>query len=268
MIRTREELLLPSAEIAPYLPYLRRYARALTGSQQSGDAYVRAALEAVIEGGQALSSEDPPKIALFRVFHAVWGPASSRYRDKGADPDIAGSPAEGREAFLLVAVEGFSLADASRVLARDQRVVEAEIEKARDDIRRELASRIMVIEDEPIIALDLRQLVDRMGHSCAGVARTHKEAVALAKAEAPDLILADIQLADGSSGLEAVKEILESFEVPVIFITAFPERLLTGERPEPTYLISKPFAPDMVRATIAQALFTKRARAAASSGNN
>ncbi|MDP8913796.1 MAG: response regulator, partial [Pseudomonadota bacterium] len=80
-------------------------------------------------------------------------------------------------------------------------------------------------------------------------------AVALANDTEPDLVLADIQLADGSSGVEAVEDILEKMEVPVIFVTAFPERLLTGERPEPTFLITKPFQRSTVKAAIAQALF-------------
>ena len=68
-------------------------------------------------------------------------------------------------------------------------------------------------------------------------------------------MLADIQLADDCSGIDAVKDILAQFDVPVIFITAFPERLLTGERPEPTFLITKPFQPATVKAAIGQALF-------------
>ena len=68
-------------------------------------------------------------------------------------------------------------------------------------------------------------------------------------------MLADIQLADGSSGLEAVNEILTTITVPVIFITAYPERLLTGQKPEPTFLITKPFQPETVKAVISQALF-------------
>ena len=71
----------------------------------------------------------------------------------------------------------------------------------------------------------------------------------------PKMILADIQLADGSSGIDAVNDILSTEALPVIFITAFPERLLTGERPEPTFLVTKPFNPDMVKALISQALF-------------
>jgi CheY-like chemotaxis protein len=69
------------------------------------------------------------------------------------------------------------------------------------------------------------------------------------------MVLADIQLADGSSGIDAVNDILTTFKLPVIFITAYPERLLTGERPEPTFLITKPFQPEIVKAVISQALF-------------
>src|SRR3546814_9498477 len=78
----------------------------------------------------------------------------------------------------------------------------------------------------------------------------HKEALAAVAESRPCIVLADIQLGDGSSGIDAVHDILEQFSVPVIFVTAFPERLLTGERPEPTYLITKPFQEETVRAAI------------------
>ena len=111
---------------------------------------------------------------------------------------------------------------------------------------------------ETFIAMDLESLVKNLGHNVVGVARTHADAVALAKNKRPGLILADIQLADGSSGLDAVNELLRTFEVPVVFITAYPERFLTGERPEPAFLISKPFQPAMVSAVASQALFFER----------
>ena len=101
-------------------------------------------------------------------------------------------------------------------------------------------------------------VVFNWGDPVIGVARTHSDAVALAKNKKPGLILADIQLADGSSGLDAVNELLRTFEVPVVFITAYPERFLTGERPEPAFLISKPFQPAMVSAVASQALFFQR----------
>jgi CheY-like chemotaxis protein len=122
----------------------------------------------------------------------------------------------------------------------------------------------MIIEDEPLIAMDIENMVRDLGHGVTGISRTHAEAVKLFDERKPGIILADIHLADGSSGVDAVNEILGQYEVPVIFITAFPEKLLTGMRPEPTYLVTKPFQPEMVRALISQALFfNERSRPAA-----
>jgi CheY-like chemotaxis protein len=118
----------------------------------------------------------------------------------------------------------------------------------------QVASKVAIIEDEPLIAMDLENLVESLGHQVVGLARTKAEAVALARSARPGL-LADIRLADGASGLDAVNEILETFGVPVIFITAYPETLLTGQRPEPAFLISKPFRAEMVKAIVSQALF-------------
>ncbi|MCY1231783.1 Phyllosphere-induced regulator PhyR [compost metagenome] len=121
----------------------------------------------------------------------------------------------------------------------------------------------MIIEDEPLIAIDIEQMVESLGHRVTGIARTRDEAIALYKRTRPSMVLADIQLADGSSGIDAVNDILKTSAIPVIFITAFPERLLTGERPEPTFLVTKPFNPDMVKALISQALFFNESTKAA-----
>ena len=118
-----------------------------------------------------------------------------------------------------------------------------------------MATSVLLIEDEPIIALDIETLVTELGHKVSGVARTHGEAIEVMKATKPGLVLADIQLADGSQASTPCNEILRSVDLPVIFITAYPERLLTGERPEPAFLITKPFQPEEVKAVISQALF-------------
>jgi CheY-like chemotaxis protein len=136
----------------------------------------------------------------------------------------------------------------------EPRAAAALLDEAKADLRSQRATRILIIEDEPIIALDIATTVERSGHTVVGFASTHKEAVALAREHQPELVLADIQLADDSSGLDAVREILDDADVPVIFITAFPERLLTGERPEPTFLITKPFDSDTLHISISQAL--------------
>ncbi len=116
---------------------------------------------------------------------------------------------------------------------------------------------MLIIEDEPMIAMDLEALVEELGHNVVFNARTQREAVAAIKHHTPGLVLADIRLADGSSGLDAVNDILGICEVPVIFITAYPEQLLTGERPEPTFLIVKPYRPETVKVVVSQALFSQ-----------
>ena len=246
--------------LAPHLPYLRRYGRALTGSQETGDAFVRKTLSALLSGSKTLPEGASQRLGLYRVFQAIWmseakadqhGPASAT-RPDGLLKALAPT---GRAALLLTSVEAFSLEEASFVLDQSPQAVERAILEAQDIIDRLLASRVLIIEDEPIIALDLENLLVELGHSVVATAATRDEAVAKARAERPGLVLADINLGEGGSGIDAVAEILESFDVPVIFVTAYPERLLTGERPEPTYLIAKPFLPETIQATVSQALF-------------
>jgi len=160
-----------------------------------------------------------------------------------------------RQAFLLVAVEGFSLDEAATILDIDVEQLNQLLDQVSREIAEQMATDVLIIEDEPIIAMDIESLITGLGHNVTAIARTHNQAVEAVRRHRPGLVLADIQLADGSSGIDAVNEILKSFEVPVIFITAYPERLLTGERPEPAFLITKPFLPDMVKAVVSQALF-------------
>ena len=74
-----------SQTLAPHLPYLRRYARALTGSQTSGDAHVRAALTALLAGDHTLMEGVPPRVGLYRLFHAIWQSGAEHY-DEQAQP--------------------------------------------------------------------------------------------------------------------------------------------------------------------------------------
>jgi len=244
-----------------HVPYLRRFARALTGSQATGDACVVAALEGVLAGK---SPHVPARIALYRsvlaavnALDAIPVSASpSRSPDvEAVQRNLSVLTPVGRQAFLLVAMEGFSLEDAASVLGMSSADVGLLLEDANQDIASQIATDVVIIEDEPLIAMDLQVLVQGLGHRVVRVARTEQQAIAAIRQTRPGLVLADIQLADGSSGLDAVNEILPTHSVPVIFITAFPERLLTGTKPEPTFLIRKPYAPEAVKAVINQALF-------------
>ena len=257
-------------QLAPHLPFLRRYGRALTGSQMHGDKYVRATLEAIVAAPEEFPRDVDPRLGLYRMFQAIWNSANfDEVGDEGfgeaegheavARARLARMTPLSRQALLLTAMEGFTPEDAAYLIEVDASEVDDLVADALSEIENQTRAKVLIIEDEPIIAMDIETIVRDLGHDVTGVAVTRDEAVALAMETRPGLVLADIQLADDSSGIDAVKDILAEFEVPVIFITAFPERLLTGERPEPTFLITKPFLRSTVKAAISQALFFDQA---------
>ncbi|MDQ2094971.1 response regulator [Rhodalgimonas zhirmunskyi] len=251
-----------SARVAELLPFLRRYARALTGSQSTGDNYVAATLEALLTDRSVFDQALDEKVALFKAFHMIWESTGAPVEDsedglaKKAQSHLSRLTKNTREALLLHTIEEFSAEEVGAVMGDTTEDAQALIDTARREMEDSVTGRVMVIEDEAIIAMDLQDIIGDMGHAITGVARTASAAVELFSKERPDLILSDIQLADGSSGIDAVNEILKAAgDIPVIFITAFPERLLTGERPEPAFVITKPYNEDQVRSAVSQAMF-------------
>lgn len=249
--------------IAEHLPYLRRYARALCGTQQSGDAYVRACLEAIVADTSVLGADAPPRVGLYRLFHKLWSTTDLDSRSLSGGHTVAENgvakrlkqltPAH-RQALLLTAMEGFNTGDTASILGVAENQVREMASQAAREISSQPSTKVLIIEDEPIISLDLQSIVKEMGHDVVATATTRDEAVRAARRTGPGLVLADIKLADGSSGIDAVRQILSELDVPIVFITAYPERLLTGERPEPTFLVTKPFVPETVRVAVSQAL--------------
>lgn len=249
--------------VAPHLPSLRLFARALTGSQERGDAYVASTLEALVGEPEMFRRDMPAKAATYRALLQVWSAMPLNRRSEASDPS-SGSIADRRiealtprprQAFLLAALESFAPEEIARILDTTELDARNLVDTAGREIAAQIAARLLIIEDEPLIGLDLEAIVTEIGHSVVAIAATRDEAVGAAHEFKPALILADVQLADGSSGIDAVNDILADIEVPVIFITAYPERLLTGQRAEPAFLITKPFRPEMVKAVISQALF-------------
>jgi CheY-like chemotaxis protein/DNA-directed RNA polymerase specialized sigma24 family protein len=255
--------------IAPHLPHLRRFARLLTGNRSAGDSAVARVLQ-VIAADPGRFPDLPPRSGLYKCFLET---LTRRYRDNGPQPGLVGGTAtrslaamtpEGRLAFLLVSVEGFEPPEAASILEMSERRIGELLAAAGAEISRQIATNVLVIEDEPLIALDLQRILEDLGHSVSSIARTRKDALRAARAQKPGLVIADIRLADGSSGLDAVNDILKAFSVPVVFVTAFPEKLATGTGPEPTFLIPKPFREEAVKAIVSQVLFfDQQARPAA-----
>ena len=253
-----------SQAVVAHLPYLRRYARALTGSQMAGDAYVRATLEAALSDSEVLDQIGQGRVALYTAFNKIWSvsggalPGRSDHAEGAlatAEERLAAITPASRQALLLTTVEDFSPTEAAEIMQISEADAHALVRGAMEEIDAESTTDVLIIEDEALISMQLEELVESLGHTVCGTATTRDEARAVVAARKPGLVLADIQLADGSSGIDAVNDILGEFSVPVIFITAYPEKLLTGDRPEPTYLITKPFLESAVKAAISQAMF-------------
>jgi CheY-like chemotaxis protein len=220
------------------LPYARRYARALTGSQPAGDALVAECLRDLL--GNA--AETPEGISDAR--HVLyWGVTRRFGGDSHPGEHAEALSTKHRQLMLLTSLEDVSTADAAPILGLSSEEATLCLAEAREKLRASAATDVLIIEDEPIIAMDLEELVQSCGHRVIGVAATEAEAIAIAKRFRPGLILADINLGLGGDGTSAVSTILKSYYAPVIFVTAYPERLLTGDAVEPAFVITKPFEP-------------------------
>lgn len=252
-----------SASIAPHLPFLRRFSRAVSGSQASGDALVAAVLEAIIADPTVLPRGGDPRLSLYKAFSRFFSSIAIRIPEGGSESAMESRVAEhlgalaplARQAFLLVAVEDFNEEEAAEILDVTDEELASLLQQASEEISRQVATDVLIIEDEPLVAADIEDIMTSLGHRVVGIARTQSEATELFRRTRPHIVLADIQLADGSNGIDAVNSIVSHSPVPVVFITAFPERLLTGQRPEPTFLITKPFDPSVLKGIVSQALF-------------
>lgn len=226
--------------------YLRRYARALTGSQIKGDMLTQHVL-----GKFDLQNPIPDvKVALFTALYGHLAQTTAPTTLPGnADNDLS------HEALLLRCLEGFEVSQIAEILDITEAEAETLLTKAFQNLKAMRRCRIMLIEDEFLIAMQMSNAISEFGHSIVGIARTRAEAVATAIEIQPDLILSDIALADDSSGIEAIDEISTNTpHLAVIYLTGYPERLLTGSHREPAFVLVKPYKEEQVLSAISQAL--------------
>jgi CheY-like chemotaxis protein len=224
------------------LPYARRYARALAGSQKEGDGLVAASLRELAPNAPAHANN-----ARYALYGAVSQRFSGAHHAFGSrvgqtEPGEAINLVQ-RQLLLLTALEELKLPVAAQLLNLTVDKATELLDHARQSLRSAAAADVLIIEDEPIIAMDIEALVASCGHRVVGVASSEKEAVQIAARTRPGLILADINLGIGGDGAAAVARILQNHQIPVIFVTAYPERLLTGAVSEPAFVITKPFEP-------------------------
>jgi len=163
--------------LKPHLPYLRRYARALTGSQKSGDAFVKATLEAIIANPESVSDDDNVRVHLYRIFSRIWESANVAVTDDPEDNTAQGHlnaiPPISRQVLLLTALEGFSTSEVAKIADVGENSINGLLEDAISEIDKEIRSDVLIIEDEVLISMELQQIVSGLGHNVCGTATTH-----------------------------------------------------------------------------------------------
>ena len=247
--------------ITEELPYLRRYARAMTGDQMLGDLCVEAMIQTHILTPKPAESPLPDnRVALFSLLDSVIIDPTALPQTEEPLPVFRSMSSLSRRALFLTAVEQFKPEDVAQILSVNPGQLASALAEAERELVTTLATDVLIIEDEQMIAFQLKEIVESLGHTMVARATTREEAVKLAQTHKPGLILVDIQLADNSSGLDAMAQIAKFHRAPSVVITAYPERLLAGQSNEPAFLIAKPFREDHVKAVVSQALMRREAR--------
>lgn len=243
--------------LTPHVPYLRRYALALTGDAALGDNFVTQILHDAL-GADAFTSLENPRLALYAALNELADavslrPVESRHPVEAA---LATLPETDRRLYLLVNLEDLPLPDAAAVLGLTAEDGLERLAEARRQVRARLAATILIVEDDAIIAFDLAETVRGMGHIVCGTAPTMDEAVTLAGNHTPTLALLDIRLAEGNNGIEVARELRRRRFLPVIFVTAFPDELAKRGLEHLGPVIPKPFTRDQIEQAITRAVFT------------
>lgn len=239
---------------------LRQFLRALANDQLIGDEITNVLLTRIdmdlIEGQPAGNW----KTALFSAALESW-----RTVFEGPNVPAAFTPAAvllsrapeediHHQAAILVDIMEFNIDDTAKILKVGKEELERLLDQARSERKKPVQGKTLVIEDEALIADEICEIAEDAGVEILGPVATRPEAVSLANSNPPDLILSDYDLGPGGTGLDAVKDITSQHNSIAIFITGFPEEVLTGEDYEPAFVLKKPYDTDAVHAAIFYAL--------------
>lgn len=254
-----------SDELMVHLPFLRRFARALTGSMDQGDDLVAAALEALLGGPVSDAAEGGrDRKALYgrlvRLFDAQGGTPAATASQHPLERALAALPERQRRLYLLVNVEELPVADAAALLDLPGAGARELLGQAQEGLREALIADILIVEDDAIIAFDLAETVRGMGHHVCGTAATMDAALATARSHQPTLALMDLRLAHGDSGIVTAQALRQRSALPIIFVTAFGDELARRGLEHLGPVIQKPFTREQIERAITQAVFAPAAR--------
>jgi len=106
--------------------------------------------------------------------------------------------------------------------------------------------KILIVEDENIIAFDIRSMLEDLGYMVSAIVSSGEESIQKASKMKPDLVLMDIKLKGSLDGVSAGQEIFRQFQIPIVYLTAYSDqatinRINNGRNGNPSTVINKPF---------------------------
>jgi CheY-like chemotaxis protein len=226
---------------------LLRYARFFVADRDQTDRLVQSVMIS-----DHLQDRPSPSAHIRLLDETIHSMDSLAAEDGEIRSPLAKIPRSGRRAIALSQTEFLGKEGAANHLGISLHELDDAIENALETMISLFSAKVMIVEDQPIISMDLEAIVGDFGCGVHSVVRNYDDGVIESEKITPDLVLCDIVLSGERSGIDLAHHIVERYRSPLIFITAFPEKLLIGApRPEPTFLITKPFQ----RSTIKQAMF-------------
>lgn len=246
----------------PPLAVVRQFSRAVFADRLIGDELLRLTMARVSIDPTSSSSS---VVDMMSAFLHSWRMAVKErvanptlFSDAALIDSLPVPPEDSRLLLLMVDALGLQPETAAQVIGLKRDPIPL-LHATRNALAVETSATALVVENEPLIAADIRGILDRLGVNVCGQARTAPAAVEKAAANRPDIILADYNLDGNTTGVEAMTQISEVHDCPVVFITGFPDRVLHGDEIEPDFVISKPYTPDNVRAAVVHCLDVRRA---------
>lgn len=230
---------------------IRRYAFCILGNRQLSDIAVESALDSLVSEAASVSGRAISRLDFYRKVNQASAatPANvSAVAGSGLHAQFHRLSREQRQVVALHAVIGLPFIDIASVMDMPEKTVRLFYARALLMLREKPAT-VLIIEDEVFIAIDLQQILQKLGLSVAGIAKNRAEALRIAGFTRPSLILADYKLRD-DTGVAVVKAIREQMPASVIYVTSHPDEAAATRDCEDDLVIAKPFNPHALAAAV------------------
>lgn len=242
-------------KIAEYLPSLRRYSHAVTGSAAVGDAQVAALIETLILGRGPALGDLPLNLGLYRMLTISTASVidtAPALQSGDFRKCVQALASRQRQALLLTSVEGLTMSDVGRVMDCPEGDVCALISAATRSITQAKADAdILIVGEHPSAADALRRMLNSFGYAVSDVAHSLQDALAIAAERRPRLVVADL---GGQHAIQRLAAFAKSLEAPLVYISSTPLKTLADDLDNVLH-VGKPIEARDIKATIDRALF-------------